>query len=218
MIRHNSVQGNGLNITTLRRTANVLNTITIGIFMYSVKRCCCRVWSTASNLCRRTPKDVVESWFRYPDQPGKKATRSRPQHKHVRVSLDHVDAHGDSVHGPPVTFGWIAKKLLRRILTAPNRWSPSWMAKNRYETSVTRFKKTPELCTPRSIMCRTSFGYDQHLTLQLDAITNHGIPSSQIFKDKLSGARRGRPGLSKCVDALGIGEVDKKQSRPVSQC
>ena len=42
---------------------------------------------------------------------------------------------------------------------------------------------------------------DQNLTLQLDALTNHGIPASRIFRDKLSGARCDRPGLTKCSDA-----------------
>ena len=58
-----------------------------------------------------------------------------------------------------------------------------------------------------------SFGYvrvstdDQDLTLQIDALTKHGIPSSQIFRDKLSGARTDRPGLAKCLDALQTGDI-----------
>ncbi len=53
-----------------------------------------------------------------------------------------------------------------------------------------------------------SFGYarvstdDQNLTLQIDALTKHGIPKSQIFMDKLSGAKSDRPGLAKCLDSL----------------
>ena len=41
-------------------------------------------------------------------------------------------------------------------------------------------------------MSGRSFGYarvstdDQNLTLQIDALTNHGIPAAQIFRDKLS--------------------------------
>ena len=58
-----------------------------------------------------------------------------------------------------------------------------------------------------------SFGHarvstdDQDLTLQIDALTKHGIPSSQIFRDKLSGARTDRPGLAKCLDALQTGDI-----------
>lgn len=58
-----------------------------------------------------------------------------------------------------------------------------------------------------------SFGYarvstdDQDLTLQIDALTKHGIPSSQIFRDKLSGARTDRPGLAKCLDSLQTGDI-----------
>ena len=58
-----------------------------------------------------------------------------------------------------------------------------------------------------------SYGYvrvstdDQDLTLQLDALTCHGIPPSRIFKDKLSGARCDRPGLTKCLDALETGDI-----------
>lgn len=62
-------------------------------------------------------------------------------------------------------------------------------------------------------MTGRSFGYarvstdDQDLTLQIDALTNHGIPASQIFRDKLSGARTDRPGLAKCLEALQCGDV-----------
>ena len=49
--------------------------------------------------------------------------------------------------------------------------------------------------------------YDQDLALQLDALSNHGIPSSKIFKDKLSGARCDRPGLAKCLDTLQAGDT-----------
>ena len=62
-------------------------------------------------------------------------------------------------------------------------------------------------------MSGRSFGHarvstdDQNLTLQLDALTNHGIPASQIFKDKLSGARCDRPGLTKCLDTLESGDI-----------
>jgi DNA invertase Pin-like site-specific DNA recombinase len=48
---------------------------------------------------------------------------------------------------------------------------------------------------------------DQDLSLQIDALTKHGIPKSQIFTDKLSGARCDRPGLTKCLEALQSGDV-----------
>ena len=62
-------------------------------------------------------------------------------------------------------------------------------------------------------MSGRSFGYarvstdDQNLTLQLDALTKHGIAASRIFKDKLSGAKADRPGLSRCLDALESGDT-----------
>ena len=43
---------------------------------------------------------------------------------------------------------------------------------------------------------------DQDLSLQIDALTKHGIPKSSIFRDKLSGAKTDRPGLTKCLEAL----------------
>ncbi len=58
-----------------------------------------------------------------------------------------------------------------------------------------------------------SFGYarvstdDQDLTLQIDALTKHGISKSLIFTDKLSGARSDRPGLARCLDQLRKGDV-----------
>lgn len=48
---------------------------------------------------------------------------------------------------------------------------------------------------------------DQNLTLQLDALTRHGISKSDIFTDKLSGAKCERPGLTRCLDALQSGDV-----------
>ena len=48
---------------------------------------------------------------------------------------------------------------------------------------------------------------DQDLSLQIDALTKHGIPKSLIFSDKLSGAKSDRPGLAKCLDALQSGDV-----------
>ena len=52
------------------------------------------------------------------------------------------------------------------------------------------------------------FGYarvstdDQDLSLQLDALSKHGVPASRIYRDKMSGAKSNRPGLAKCLAAL----------------
>ena len=57
-------------------------------------------------------------------------------------------------------------------------------------------------------MTGRSLGYarvsidDQDLSLQIDALTKYGILKSNIFMDKLSGAKTDRPGLAKCLDAL----------------
>jgi hypothetical protein len=57
-------------------------------------------------------------------------------------------------------------------------------------------------------MTGRSFGYarvstdDQDLTLQIDALTKHEISESNIFTDKLCGARSDRPGLTQCLDSL----------------
>ncbi len=48
---------------------------------------------------------------------------------------------------------------------------------------------------------------DQNLSLQIDALTKHGIPRSNIFMDKISGAKSDRPGLAKCIDTLQSGDV-----------
>ena len=48
---------------------------------------------------------------------------------------------------------------------------------------------------------------DQDLSLQIDALTKHGIPKTYIFMDKLSGARSDRPGLVKCLDTLQSGDI-----------
>ena len=48
---------------------------------------------------------------------------------------------------------------------------------------------------------------DQDLTLQIDALSNHGIPKSRIFMDKLSEARSDRPGFVECLDALQSGDI-----------
>lgn len=62
-------------------------------------------------------------------------------------------------------------------------------------------------------MSGRSFGYarvstdDQNLALQLTALVDHGIPASRIFRDKRSGARRDRPGLRRCLETLGAGDI-----------
>ncbi len=48
---------------------------------------------------------------------------------------------------------------------------------------------------------------DQNLSLQIDALTKHGISKPQIFMDKLSGARSDRPGLNKCLETLQKGDI-----------
>ena len=47
----------------------------------------------------------------------------------------------------------------------------------------------------------------QQLTLPLDSLTEHGIALWRIFRDKLSGAKADRPGLSRCLDALESGDT-----------
>jgi DNA invertase Pin-like site-specific DNA recombinase len=57
------------------------------------------------------------------------------------------------------------------------------------------------------------FGYarvstdDQDLSLQLDALQQHGIPKTAIFMDKVSGAKTERPGLTKCLESLTSGDI-----------
>ena len=57
------------------------------------------------------------------------------------------------------------------------------------------------------------FGYarvstdDQDLSLQIDALQQHGIPKTAIFMDKVSGAQTERPGLTKCLDSLTSGDI-----------
>ena len=40
---------------------------------------------------------------------------------------------------------------------------------------------------------------DQNLSLQLDALAQHGVGKDLIFTDKLSGAKDDRPGLGRCL-------------------
>ena len=48
---------------------------------------------------------------------------------------------------------------------------------------------------------------DQDLTLQLDALVQHGVPHHLIFTDKLSGASSDRPGLRECLEAAREGDT-----------
>lgn len=48
---------------------------------------------------------------------------------------------------------------------------------------------------------------DQDLSLQIDALTKQGIPTTAIFMDKLSGAKTDRPGLAKCLNTLQSGDI-----------
>ena len=57
------------------------------------------------------------------------------------------------------------------------------------------------------------FGYarvstdDQDLSLQVDALQQHGILKTAIFMDKVSGAKTERPGLTKCLESLTSGDI-----------
>jgi hypothetical protein len=64
----------------------------------------------------RTPEQVVELLFRKPGEPGEnnEKERPRPQHKRVRVSLDHLDVEGDTVRGAPAIFGWMTDQVRAR--------------------------------------------------------------------------------------------------------
>lgn len=48
---------------------------------------------------------------------------------------------------------------------------------------------------------------DQDLSLQIDALGQHGIPKTAIFLDKVSGAQTERPGLTKCPASLTSGDI-----------
>ena len=47
----------------------------------------------------------------------------------------------------------------------------------------------------------------QDLTLQLDALTKHGVATDLIFTDRVSGAKEHRPGLDACLAELQAGDV-----------
>ncbi len=48
---------------------------------------------------------------------------------------------------------------------------------------------------------------DQDLSLQIDALTEQGIPESAIFMDKVSAEKTERPGLTKCLETLRSGDI-----------
>ena len=63
----------------------------------------------------RTPKQVLEGLFappgrRHPEEP----RRPRPQHKHLRACLPHVNSQGDEINGTAVMFGWMADETRAR--------------------------------------------------------------------------------------------------------
>ena len=48
---------------------------------------------------------------------------------------------------------------------------------------------------------------DQDLSLQLDALAQHGVRQDLTFTDKLSGAKSERPGLDMCLNVLKPGDT-----------
>lgn len=58
-----------------------------------------------------------------------------------------------------------------------------------------------------------SYGYarvstdDQDLSLQIDALLHFGVDKSDIFTDKISGAKEVRPGLTQCLGTLQSGDT-----------
>lgn len=48
---------------------------------------------------------------------------------------------------------------------------------------------------------------DQNLDLQIDALLQAGCLKQNIYKDKVSGAKTERPGLTQCLDKLEAGDV-----------
>lgn len=44
--------------------------------------------------------------------------------------------------------------------------------------------------------------HDQNLDLQIDALLQTGCERSNIFVDKISGAKSERPGLTRCMESL----------------
>ena len=48
---------------------------------------------------------------------------------------------------------------------------------------------------------------DQELSLQIDALLQHGVNKEHLFCDKISGAKEERPGLTACNEALRRGDT-----------
>lgn len=48
---------------------------------------------------------------------------------------------------------------------------------------------------------------DQDFTLQIDALKQQGVMESNIYKDKISGSKKDRPGLQPCLKALQPGDT-----------
>ena len=48
---------------------------------------------------------------------------------------------------------------------------------------------------------------DQELSLQIDALLQHGVKKEHLFCDKISGAKEERPGLTACNDVLSRGDT-----------
>ena len=48
---------------------------------------------------------------------------------------------------------------------------------------------------------------DQNLTLQIDSLIGCGVAKDNLFTDKISGAKSGRPGLDKCLAILQHGDT-----------
>ena len=48
---------------------------------------------------------------------------------------------------------------------------------------------------------------DQSLDLQVDALLNAGCSKNNIFKDKISGSKTDRPGLTECLEQLSADDV-----------
>ena len=71
----------------------------------------------------------------------------------------------------------------------------------------------PVLEQKRSQPVPRLFGYarvstdDQDLSLQIDALTQQGIPANSIFMDKVSGAKTERLGLNECLKSLQPGDI-----------
>ena len=48
---------------------------------------------------------------------------------------------------------------------------------------------------------------DQNLSLQIDALKEHGVLEENIYQDKISGSKKERPGLQPCLKSLVQGDT-----------